>query len=243
MPTLRLRTVLDPVSIGWSNLPWPVIAVAALILTWGVQSHASSMYSETLRVFLDERLGENGAEIEVDVGEPDPRLALAPCAHVEPFIPPGARLSGRTSLGVRCTDGANWTIYLPVQIRLYVDVLVAARPIARGHPMTRDDVRAERVDIAPLRGNAMLPTETLDGRTATRALAMGEPLRRDYLRAPPVLAPGDSVQVVALGTGFAAQSTGRALTAATEGQTAQVAMPGGRVVTGIARAPGTVEVR
>jgi flagella basal body P-ring formation protein FlgA len=70
-------------------------------------------------------------------------------------------------------------------------------------------------------------------------------LRRDYLRSPPVVQPGDAVQVVALGTGFAAQAQtpGTALTAASEGQMAQVALPGGKVLTGIARPGGVFEVR
>jgi flagella basal body P-ring formation protein FlgA len=54
---------------------------------------------------------------------------------------------------------------------------------------------------------------------------------------------GDAVQVMAVGTGFAAQTPGKALTAAADGQTAQVALPGGKVLSGIARTGGIVEVR
>jgi flagella basal body P-ring formation protein FlgA len=192
---------------------------------------------------LDERLAGTPGEIEVSVGEPDPRLKLAPCARMEPFVPAGARLLGRTSLGVRCTEGANWVVYVPVQIKLYVDAWVAARPIPRGLAIGAEDVRLDRVDIAPLNGNAVLPDVPLIGRTALRPVAPGEPLRRDALRAPTVVHPGDAVQVVALGTGFAAQSPGKALTAAADGQTAQVALPGGKVLSGVARPGGIVEVR
>jgi flagella basal body P-ring formation protein FlgA len=89
----------------------------------------------------------------------------------------------------------------------------------------------------------VLPDMPPVGRTALRALAPGDPLRRDALRSPPVVQPGDAVQVVAVGTGFAAQSPGKALTVAAEGQSAQVALPGGKVVSGVARAGGIVEVR
>ena len=34
---------------------------------------------------------------------------------------------GRTSLGVRCLEGANWVVYVPVQIRLWMDAWVAAK--------------------------------------------------------------------------------------------------------------------
>ena len=206
-------------------------------------SAPASDLSERVRLLVDERVAPNGGEIEVVVGEPDPRLKLAPCERMEPFVPTGARLIGRTSLGVRCLSGANWVVYVPVQIKLFVDAWVAARPIARGQPLLADDARLERNDIAPLNGNAVLPDMPLVGRTASRALAPGEPLRRDALRAPPIFQAGDAVQVVALGTGFAAQSPGKALTTAADGQTAQVALPGGKVLSGVARPGGIVEVR
>jgi flagella basal body P-ring formation protein FlgA len=218
------------------------LACAALVAVAALDARASDM-AERVRLLLDERLAGTAGEIEVSVGDPDPRLRLAPCARMEPFVPSGARLLGRTSLGVRCTEGANWVVYVPVQIRLFVDAWVAARPIPRGVTIGPDDVRLDRVDVAPLNGNAVPPDVPLIGRTALRAVAPGEPLRRDALRSPPVVQPGDAVQVMAVGTGFAAQSPGKALTAAADGQTAQVALPGGKVLSGIARPGGIVEVR
>ncbi|HEY1329195.1 MAG TPA: flagellar basal body P-ring formation chaperone FlgA [Casimicrobiaceae bacterium] len=224
------------------NVIRAVLALGAALLVQA-SAHAASELSERVRMLVDERIVPNGGEVEVAVGEPDPRLALAPCAKMEPFVPSGARLIGRTSLGVRCTEGANWVVYVPVQIKLFVDAWVAARPIPRGQIVGADDVRLDRIDIAPLNGNAVLPDMPLIGRTALRAVSPGEPLRRDALRAPAVVQPGDAVQVVALGTGFAAQSPGKALTSAAEGQTAQVALPNGKVLAGIARPGGIVEVR
>lgn len=220
------------------------LPLVALIVGLAVAPRSlASDLSERVRLLVDERIAQNGGEVEVVVGEADPRLKLAPCERMEPFVPTGARLMGRTSLGVRCLEGANWVVYVPVQIRLWVDAWVAARPIARGQLVTPEDARLDRVDIAALNGNAVLPDMPFVGRTATRALGPGDPLRRDMLKAPPVVQPGDAVQVVALGTGFAAQSPGKALTMAAEGQTAQVALPGGKVLAGIARPGGIVEVR
>jgi flagella basal body P-ring formation protein FlgA len=213
------------------------------VTTPGAQPSAE--LAERIRLLVDERVlpGGGGGEVEVTVGEPDARLKLAPCGRMEPFVPSGARLLGRTSLGVRCVEGASWVVYVPVQIKLYVDAWVAARPIPRGQPVGPDDVRIDRVDVAPLNGNALLPDASVAGRTALRSLNPGDPLRRDALRAPTVVQPGDAVQVVAVGTGFAAQSPGKALTLAADGQTTQVSLPGGRVLTGVARPGGIVEVR
>src|SRR5437867_13048141 len=81
-------------------------ALAALLLLWSPPPRAESEFAQRVRLYLDERAAFPGGEVEISVGEPDPRLTLAPCARYEPFLPPGARLIGRTSLGVRCVEGA-----------------------------------------------------------------------------------------------------------------------------------------
>jgi flagella basal body P-ring formation protein FlgA len=51
--------------------------------------------------------GASALRTEIELGELDSRLRLAPCAKVEPFLPPGARLWGKTRLGLRCTEGPS----------------------------------------------------------------------------------------------------------------------------------------
>jgi flagella basal body P-ring formation protein FlgA len=219
-----------------------LLLLAALCI--GADAHAAAAdidLARGTRVFLEQQLAASAGEIEVIVGEPDPRLALAPCARYEPFIPTGAKLWGRASLGVRCVEGANWTIYVPVEIRVHALVQVAARPIARGRPVGADDVRIERVDLTRLPGPAFGADDSVDGMVATRPLAAGEPLRRDLLRPPPIVAAGDPVKVVVDGAGFAVTIDGKALAAAGDGQAVRVSTAAGRVLTGIAR-PGHVVV-
>src|SRR3989344_4914921 len=60
--------------------------------------------------WLDDAMSRNQASglplrMEVSVASLDSRLRLAPCARVEPYLPVGARLWGRTRLGLRCVEG------------------------------------------------------------------------------------------------------------------------------------------
>ena len=43
--------------------------------------------------------------VKVSVGRLDDNPRLAPCARMEPFLPPNTRLWGRTHVGVRCIEG------------------------------------------------------------------------------------------------------------------------------------------
>jgi flagella basal body P-ring formation protein FlgA len=218
------------------------LALALAFPLAAIDAIAASELAEGSRAFIERQIIPGG-EIEVTVGDPDPRLNLAPCRRFEPFLPPAAKLWGRTSLGVRCVDGANWTVYLPVQVKVLAPVLVAARPLPRGHALSSDDVRAERLDLASLGPGAYGAEEPIDGLVAARPVAAGEPLRKDFVKPPPVLAAGDPVRVVFEGHGFAVTTDGKALSAAGEGQSARVVTSTGRVLTGTAHSGRIVEIR
>jgi len=63
------------------------------------------------------------------------------------------------------------------------------------------------------------------------------------LRSPTVIQQNQSVKLMVQGRGFNVSAEGRALTAVTEGQPVQVRVQSGRVVSGVARSGGIVEMR
>ena len=83
------------------------LALLAALLALAAPAAAQSDLARGARAFVEQQPMPPGGEVEIVIGEPDSRLALAPCARYEPFVPRGARLWGRSSLGVRCVEGAN----------------------------------------------------------------------------------------------------------------------------------------
>ena len=70
--------------------------------------------------WLDDALARNPSSalplrMEVSVGSLDSRLRLAPCARVEPYLPVGARLWGRTRLVSRLDARLSGSGCLPQQ--------------------------------------------------------------------------------------------------------------------------------
>ena len=201
----------------------------------------------TLRAFIDTQtrsLNERyPGRVEVQLGNIDPRRQLAPCARVEPFMPPGARLWGRSTIGLRCREGANWTLQLPLEVRIYGQALVAARPLSAGHAIASDDVRLEEIELTREPPGVALDPAVIDGKLITRSVSAGTALRADWLRGRPVVVMGDQVKLVYLGAGFSIAADAKALTNATDGQTVRVQIESGRVLTGTARDGRRVEVR
>lgn len=187
--------------------------------------------------------GLNGAaRFEVSGGQIDSRATLAPCARTEAFAPNGVRYWGRAAVGLRCVDGANWSVLVPVQVRVHGPALVAARTLAAATPLASDDVRVADVEwTREPQGVAVEPAQ-LDNRVLTRPVAAGMPIPLSALRAPQAVGQGDMVKVVGNGAGFSVTTSAVALAAAADGQPVRVRTESGRVLTGTARAGRVVEV-
>lgn len=170
---------------------------------------------------------------EVQVGALDPRLKLAPCQRIEPYLPPGMRLWGKARIGLRCAQGAKpWNVYLPVTVRVFGQALVAGVPLPAGATLREDDLRMAEVDFAEDNAAVVTNASLAVGRMLNRPLTAGRGLRQTDLKARVWFAAGDSVKVLASGPGFSVAGSGQALTPGIEGQTARVRTDNGQVVTG-----------
>lgn len=167
---------------------------------------------------------------------------LAPCSAFEPFVPPGRQLWGRTNLGVRCLGPGNWTIYVPVQISVVGNYLVAARNLVVGSVLTPADVTVRQGDLCALPASILTDQAQAIGKTMKNSLAASQPLRSDQLIAPWAVQQGQNVRIVSSGDGFSVSSDGKALNNAAEGQVVQVRTNTGQTVSGIARPGGIVEI-
>lgn len=196
-----------------------------------------------LELYVAREAAAAGSRVEVEVGEFDPRLTLAPCARAEPYLLPGTRLWGRTVIGVRCTEGASWRATLPVHVRVFASALIAARPVPAGTALTADDVRIDEIEISREAGTVLTDPALLRNQLTVRAIAPGQPIRADMLRARPVVAAGETVRVSYQGDGFLITADGRALASAADGQQVRVQIESGRILSGTARAGRLVEIR
>ena len=196
---------------------------------------APGLEQEVRQLALDgARSGRAGvSRFEVSIGQLDPRLRLAPCQRVEPYLPLGATLWGKTRIGLRCTQGmAKWNVFLPLTVKVYGTALVATGPVAAGTVLGAADVTEAEVDLAEEMGVALLDANAVVGRTLAQALKAGQSLRQSHLKARLWFAAGETVQILAQGSGFSVSSEGQALTNGIEGQPARVRTEGGRVLTG-----------
>lgn len=176
------------------------------------------------------------------IGTIDADRLAGDCEGFDVSMGSGARPWGKTQVLVRCRGG-TWSLWVPVQIRVVAEYLVAARPISAGQKLTDADVRGELGELSDLPNGILMDKEQAIGRAAVASLAAGRPLRADMLRQPTVVQQGQSVRVVGTGSGFQVTNEGRALTSAVVGQVLQVRLNSGQILSGVVRADGTVEIK
>jgi flagellar basal body P-ring formation protein FlgA len=196
-----------------------------------------------LQTYINKETANLGGRVEV-VFPQQPRLRVPVCDVIEPFVPPGARLWGRANIGLKCKDPmTSWTGYLPIDVRVFVPVITAARTLAGGHPIGENDYEVRELDITREPIGLLTDPASLHDRTTTRSIPAGTALRSEMLRVRPVIASGDLVKVVYMGTGFSIASEGKALSAATLGQPVRVQMESGKIISGMVRNGPLVEMR
>jgi flagellar basal body P-ring formation protein FlgA len=184
-----------------------------------------------------------GLRVQVQVGALDARLKLAPCRQVQPYLPQGVQLWGAARIGLRCNDpGVRWNVFLPVTVQVWGPGLVAAAALPAGATLSDADLKLAEVDLAAAASPVQNDSTLAIGRTLARPLAAGQALRAHDLRARQWFAAGDTVRIVAGGSGWRIHGEGQALNPGVEGQPVRVRTESGRIVSGLASAHRTVEV-
>ena len=176
-------------------------------------------------------------------GAIDPRLQLAACGAMDVFSPPGSRLWGTSSVGVRCGAPTPWTIYVTVTVRVTGPYLASARALTAGQALTQADFTVMNGDLTQMPAGVATDAAQVVGKTLVAPVAPGQPIRADLMRTPNAILSGQNVKVISEGTGFRVAADGKAVNNAAVGQVAQVRMSSGQTISGIAKADGTVEIK
>lgn len=181
--------------------------------------------------------------VEVEVGQLDPRLKLAPCDKVEPYLPGSATLWGRTRIGLRCVAGTSrWNVFLPVTVKVFAPGVVAAALLPAGAVLAGSDLTLAEVDLAEDASPALMDPQPLVGRTLVQPLKPGQSLRDAHLKPRLWFSAGETIQVVSRGDGFSAAIEAQALTPGIEGQLVRARHESGRLLSGRAVAQNRMEL-
>lgn len=185
----------------------------------------------TLAAQAAQAAAPKGARIDVRPGALDPRLQLAACDKVRLFLPTGSAIWGRVRVGLKCEQGVvAWQVYLPLDVQVWAPAVVARSALSAGTKLQSTQLSMAEVDWSAGVGQPLVAIQELQERVLNRPLAAGQALRATDLRTRQWFAAGETVQIVAQGSGFAVSGEGTALAPGVEGQPVRVRTDSGRIV-------------
>ena len=233
---------------------WLAVVPALLALGYSALATADATRPEQLigagEVFLEHAVSDYlqrsniAGRHEVQLNRPDPRLRLPLCPQpLTATLESPAEPIGRVTLRVRCDGAAPWTVFVPGQVRLYREVVIASRPLKRDNLLTDMDVLLAERDVGLLNQGYLTDLKQAIGKKLTRALLPDQVLAPIHVQMAEAIRKGDQVVISAHSGGISVRMPGEALSDGTIGKQISVRnQRSNRVIRARVVGPGQVEV-
>ena len=195
---------------------------------------------------FSKKLIENQRYSRIDTTLPrlDPRLKLATCNTPLNVKPTSTRKRlGRLTLKISCFDQKNWSLHVPLELKAYESVVVAARPILRGQIITAGNLAKEEREVTRLNQGYFSKPGLVVGSIAKRSIATHRVILPQSLSTPKLVYKGESISIQAIGSGLSIKAMGIALANGSMGDLIRVKnSKTQRVVEGRISAPGQITI-
>jgi flagella basal body P-ring formation protein FlgA len=208
-----------------------------------VQDHES--IRKTAEMFITEGVrSSHGQTPDVRAGKLDSRLRLSHCEEpLEAFQPPGGKMLGNITIGVRCSGTSSWSLYVPVKVSIYDKVVAAARPLTRGEVLQAGDLKLVERDLSQLQSGYFSDPAKVAGMEVTRTVAMDAALSNYLVKEPLQVRRGQRVSLIANSGGLEVRMAGEALADGAAGARIKVRnLSSKRVVDGTVMSATTIQV-
>ncbi len=147
---------------------------------------------------LAERQQHYGDQVRIDyeIEALDPRLSLSECPNaLEVAIKSQNR--NRLNLLISCRSKRPWSLYVPVSVSLYREVVIATTTIARGATISEHQLQLNEQDIAALNSDFYTSIEALAGMEAKRLIRANTVISQHHTAPPVIIKKGESVLITA----------------------------------------------
>ncbi len=229
---------------------YPGGAIIAGVLLFPTMVQAAPFQSiDSIRTavttFVTEQTGHYSSPAQIKTGRLGARLRLPLCSEsINAFQPPGTRILGNTTIGVRCNGDSPWTIYVPAFVQIFQPVATTVRPLARGDMITAADIKMVERDLSALKMGYILDSKQPIGMVVKRHIDAGRIITPRLLEAPRLIRRGEQVTIIAESGGIEIRATGKALIDGARGDLIKVRnITSKKVIEAVVTETGIVKVR
>ena len=191
--------------------------LAAIVMCGAVTQHAqgsqsiSSIAAAAALHAEDRALAQGFNGVAVDIRPLDSRISLSHCDTPLSVTSTGERILGPVSIAVSCQSPAPWTIHVRGTVAAEVALPIIVAPISRGDIISEADVQLQQQHITRSLVGYLSDIDDIIGMEARKHLGAGSKLRKSDLVAPQLIDRGQTVALVARGSGLTVNMQGTAL--------------------------------
>lgn len=216
-----------------------IITLSVMMLcpmhVYSSEHHLLSDISKVAHDFLLTKIDTSAEEVQIVVGQLDPRLSLHKCSIPLLASSQGYETrNGKGTVRVSCNDQKPWSLYVPVTIKNFREVAVLRQGVTRNTLLTHDDIVFEKMNINRLTAGYFDSIESIQGKILTQNLSKGAVLTKHHLKAPMAINRGQLVTLIAKNSVVEVRTEGKALSKGAIGERIKVKnMKTQRIVEGV----------
>ena len=143
-----------------------------------------------------------------------PERIILPRGHItyQVMAPRNTDYLGKIPLAVHFNVDGQFQkkIWTSATIEMFVDVVVAAKPMRKHMTITEDDIELCKMDLAHLPADVITDPQAVLGKRARNTISAKTVLRADLIELPPLVKRGDIVVIVAESNGLRVTALGKA---------------------------------
>lgn len=184
----------------------------------------------------------DASRIEVNVGALDSRLAFTGCAEPISVAADLDRLQARVNARVSCATPSPWAIYVPVELRVFRPVPIAARELQRGETVSEADIGEQERNVLAAGATTLVRRSEAVGQKVRRTIPAGSMLLATLLEQPVLVRRGDRINVDTVPGAISVRISAEALETARRGERVRVRnLQSGRVIDAVVTGDGTAQ--
>jgi len=230
---------------GYPGLVFVIWLILLPTISAAAQTQSLDSVRSAVIAFVTEQTRHYSTPARIKIGPLGARLRLSRCSEpITAFQPPGTRILGNTTIGVRCSGTSPWTIYVPVFVQVFQPVAMTTRPLARGDILSATDIKMVERDLSALKRGYIIDSKQPVGMVVKRRIGTDSIITPQLLEAPRLVRRGEQVAIIAESRGIEIRAVGKALADGSRGDLIRVRNTASKkVIEAVVTEPGVVKAR
>ena len=174
--------------------------------------HPLADIRETATRFVEMQLQHEQQDYQVSAQALDPRLRLAACSSaLAASLPFSSQANKYSVVAVSCEGEQPWSIHVPVDVKIFAEIVVTSRAIAQGTVLNKADFVLKRSEMSQLSGGYVTNLDAAIGQISVRPMRMGQALLTHMIKPAVIIRRGQTIRLLARNKGFEVSSSGESL--------------------------------